>query len=134
MKFGSFGFAQQIDDLARSGFDTVELDLGELTEMDEKKLQEQETEVEIYTLQDEEGNDHEFELIGTCERNGVTYYAMIPVEENEKEDEFCEYVILKGIVENGEESLISIDDDDEFDDIADYFDDLFSEEIDYDAK
>ena len=102
--------------------------------MDEKKMQEQEAEVEIYTLQDEEGNDHEFELIGTCERGGVTYYAMIPVEENEKEDEFCEYVILKGIVENGEESLISIDDDDEFDDIADYFDDLFSEEIDYDAK
>ena len=102
--------------------------------MDEKKMQEQEAEVEIYTLQDEEGKDHEFELIGTCERNGVTYYAMIPVEENEKEDEFCEYVILKGVVENGEESLVSIDDDDEFDDVADYFDDLFSEEIDYDAK
>ena len=64
----------------------------------------------------------------------MTYYAMIPVEENEKEDEFCEYVILKGVVENGEESLVSIDDDDEFDDVADYFDDLFSEEIDYDAK
>ena len=102
--------------------------------MDEKKMQEQEAEVEIYTLQDEEGNDHEFELIGTCERNGVTYYAMIPVEENEKEDEFCEYVILKGVVENGEESLVSIDDDDEFDDVADYFDDLFSEEIDYDGN
>ena len=102
--------------------------------MDEKKMQEQEVEVDIYTLQDEDGVDHEFELIGTCERNGVTYYAMIPVEENEKEDEFCEYVILKGVVENGEESLVSIDDDDEFDDVADYFDDLFSEEIDYDAK
>ena len=50
--------------------------------MDEKKMQE--AEVEIYTLQDEEGNEHEFELIGTCERNGVTYYAMIPAEENEK--------------------------------------------------
>ena len=43
-------------------------------------------------------------------------------------------MILKGVVENGEESLVSIDDDDEFDDVADYFDDLFSEEIDYDAK
>ena len=102
--------------------------------MDEKKMQEQAAEVEIYTLQDEEGNDHEFELIGTCERDGVTYYAMIPVEENEKEDEFCEYVILKGVVENGEESLVSIDDDDEFDDVADYFDDYLAEEIDYDEE
>ena len=42
-------------------------------------------------------------------------------------------MILKGVIENGEETLISIDDDDEFDDVADYFDDLFSEEIDYDA-
>ena len=28
---------------------------------------------------------------------------------------------------------MTIDDDEEFDDVADYFDDLFSEEIDYDA-
>ena len=92
-----------------------------------------ENEVEVYILQDEEGNDHEFELIGTCEKNGVKYYAMIPAEDENKSDEFCEYVILKSVEQDGEESLVSIDDDDEFDDIADYFDDLFSEEIDYDA-
>ena len=92
-----------------------------------------ETEVEVYILQDEEGNEHEFELIGTCEKNGVKYYAMIPADAENKDDEFCEYVILKSVDQGGEESLISIDDDDEFDDIADYFDDLFSEEIDYDA-
>lgn len=91
-------------------------------------------EVEIYTLQDEEGNEHEFELIGTCQKNGVTYYAMIPAAADDKDDDICEYVILKGVVENGVENLITIDDDDEFDDVADYFDDLFSEEIDYDAE
>jgi hypothetical protein len=37
-------------------------------------------------------------------------------------------------MEDGEEVLVSIDDDDEFDNVADYFDDLFSQEIDYDAK
>ena len=92
-----------------------------------------ETEVEVYILQDEEGNEHEFELIGTCEKNGVKYYAMIPADGEGQSEEFCEYVILKSIEQDGEESLVSIDDDDEFDDIADYFDDLFSEEIDYDA-
>lgn len=89
-------------------------------------------EVEIYTLQDEEGNEHDFELIGTCERNGTNYYAMIAVEDSNDSNEFCEYVILKGVEEDGEESLVTIDDDDEFDDIADYFDDLFASEIDYD--
>ena len=96
-----------------------------------------ENEVEIYTLQDEEGNDHEFELIATCEKNGTTYYAMIPADAAEKAQEengFCEYVILRAEKdEDGADSLVTIDDDEEFDDVADYFDDLFSEEIDYDA-
>jgi len=93
---------------------------------------------EFYTLTDEEGNEIEFELIGVAEKNGVTYYAMIPVEAAEdadNEEGFCEYVVLRAEKdENGEDTLVTIDDDDEFDDIADYFDDMFSEEIDYDAS
>lgn len=91
-------------------------------------------EVEIYTLQDEEGNEHEFELIGTCERDGTKYYAMIPAGEESDENEEVGYVILKGVIEDGEENLITIEDDEEFDSIADYFDDLFASEIDYDEK
>ena len=34
----------------------------------------------------------------------------------------------------GEEVLVTVDDDEELDNIADYFDDLFSQEIDYDAQ
>ncbi|MBQ7321150.1 MAG: DUF1292 domain-containing protein [Clostridia bacterium] len=87
----------------------------------------------IYTLTDENGNEIRFELVGACEFKGAQYYAMIPVEDNEKEDdEFCEYVILKSVIENGEEMLVTIDDDDEFDDVADYFDDMLTQEIDYD--
>ena len=93
---------------------------------------------EFYTLTDEEGNEIEFELIGVAEKNGVTYYAMIPVEaaeDSDNEEGFCEYVVLRAEKdENGEDTLVTIDDDDEFDDIEDYFDDMFSEEIDYDAS
>lgn len=85
----------------------------------------------IFTLTDEDGNDIEFEMIGQCERNGAQYFAMIPVQE-ESDAEAIEYVILKLAEENGEEVLISVDDDDELDDVADYFDDLFSQELDYD--
>ena len=90
---------------------------------------------DIYTLTDEDGNENDFELIGTVEVEGVTYYALIPYTEDEDAD-VEEYIVLR--VEKSEENpeeeiLVSIDDDDEFDDAADYFDDLFSEEIDYDA-
>ena len=84
-------------------------------------------------ITDEDGNDIEFELAGQCEKNGQLYLAMIPVEDETADDDVCEYVILKLVKENGEEVLVSVDDDDELDDIADYFDDLFSQEIDYDA-
>lgn len=97
-------------------------------------MEEQQNEREFYTLTDEEGNESEFELIGTAEYKGKQYYAMIPAGEEQKEDEFCEYVILRlDKDENGEETLVTIDDDDEFDDVADIFDDRFTEEVDYDS-
>lgn len=100
-----------------------------------KKGAPEQEDVLVYTLQDEDGTEYQFELIATYEKNGIHYFAMTPVlEEGEaQKHEFLEYTILKGVMENGEESLVSIDDDDEFEDIAAYFDNLFSEEIDYDA-
>ena len=92
---------------------------------------------EFYTLTDEEGNEIEFELIGATEVNGIQYYAMIPADSadaaQEADDGFCEYIILRAEKdENGEDTLVTIEDDDEFDDVADQFDAMFSEEIDYD--
>ena len=77
--------------------------------------------------------EREFELIGAAELDGNQYYAFIPAEDD-PDKEFCEYTILKIVVEDGEETLVSIDDDAEFDKVADYFDDLFASEIDYDAQ
>ena len=90
----------------------------------------------VFTLTDEEGNEIEFEVIGQHEMNGEHYVALLPVEEEDqadKDDPSWEYVILKLAKDGAEEILVTVDDDDEFDDIADYFDDLFSQEIDYDA-
>ena len=91
---------------------------------------------EFYTLVDDEGVETEFELIGKTVLKGISYYAMIPAEEQPGEDEeFCEYVILRGDKdEDGEEMLVTIEDDEEFDDVADVFDDMFSEEVDYDGE
>jgi len=98
-------------------------------------MDEHQNEREFYTLVDEEGVEIEFELIGKAELNGNLYYAMIPATEEMPEDGFCEYVILKVEKdEDGEDTLATLEDDDEFDDVADYFDNLFSEEIDYDGE
>ena len=105
--------------------------------MSEKNLNNnlpEEEESMIITLTDEDGSELEFEVIAQYEKNGQQYFAMIPVEEEENtEDDVCEYIILKLAKEGDEEILVTVDDDDELDDIADYFDDLFTREIDYDA-
>ena len=103
--------------------------------MDENKILDNENEeVEYCTLVDEDGKEMQFELIGSAEIKGTTYYAMIPAGSDENADEI-EFVILKSIIDdNGEESLVSVDDEDEWDDVEDYFMDLFTEDIDYDAQ
>lgn len=88
-----------------------------------------EFEQEIFTLTDEDGNESDFELIGSLEVDGVDYVALIPVEGTDDE-----YVILKlAEDENGDEMLVTIDDDDEFDKVADAFEDEFMGDIDHDA-
>lgn len=96
---------------------------------DEKILDEEYFDTEIYTLTDEEGNEEEFELIGKYMENGVTYNALIPADEKKQNGE---YIILRR-EEDGEGNvfLATIEDDDEFDRIADIFDDSFND-VDYD--
>ncbi len=82
----------------------------------------------IFTLTDEEGNESEFELLGEMTIDEITYLALIPLGGDEDE-----YVVLKVEVdENGDELLVTIDDDDEFDRVADAFEDSFMGEIDLD--
>ncbi len=88
---------------------------------------------EIITLTDEDGKEIDFTIIGDYEKDGQRYFAMIPTEDDERNDsDVCEYIILKLAVEDGEEVLVTVDDDDEQDDVEDYFNDLFSQELDYD--
>ena len=97
---------------------------------DEKILDEEYFDTEIYTLTDEEGNEEEFELIGKYMENGVTYNALIPADEKKQNGE---YIILRREEdEEGNVFLATIEDDEEFDKIADIFDDSFND-VDYDG-
>lgn len=96
--------------------------------MANENIMPEEEEVEIYTLTDEDGKESDFELIGSTVIDEITYMAMAPVDEDSDE-----YVILKMIKdENGEDMLETIENDDEFDKVADIFDDMLFGEEDYD--
>ena len=86
------------------------------------------------TLTDDEGNDIELEYVDALEHNGTTYMAFFPVVEEDSEDEENEeeygLVILKSQMENGEEFLVTIDDEEEIDKVYD----LFMEQILSDAE
>ena len=77
------------------------------------------------TLTDDEGNDIELEYVDALEHNGTTYMAFYPVVEEDSEDEQNEeeygLVILKSQMENGEEFLVTIDDEEEIDKVYDLF-------------
>ena len=95
---------------------------------------------DFITVTDEDGNDFELELVDTLEHQGVTYYAMFPaVEEDEAtgeprdvdaDDEEYGLVIMKGIQENGEELLSTLDSDEELDEVYELFMERFFEEED----
>ena len=108
------------------------------TTIEKEDMTMNENEREFFTLVDEDGSEIEFEKIGEITLNEKVYFAMIPAEaaENAQNDGgFCEYVVLRlEKDENGEDTLVSVDDDEEFDNVADVFDDMFSEEIDYDGN
>ncbi|MBQ7727229.1 MAG: DUF1292 domain-containing protein [Clostridia bacterium] len=92
-------------------------------------------EVTVYTLTDEDGKEYEFEIIDDVEMDGNIYFAMVPTEETESDADVWNYVILKQkFDEEGNEFLETLEDDDEFEKVAAYFDDQLSEEIDYDEE
>lgn len=79
----------------------------------------------IVPLIDEEGNEVKFEIIADTEYEGVTYLALVPAEE-----ESDEYFILKVIAseDNADEleDLVEIEDDEEFQKVADIFDEMIN--------
>ena len=93
-----------------------------------------EEESNIITLTDEDGKEIDFEVIGDAEIDGVVYYAMTPAGVLDNNEGIIEYVLLKlEVGEDGEEMFVTVDDEAEFDKVADYFDNMFDSEEDYDA-
>ncbi|MEA5010888.1 MAG: DUF1292 domain-containing protein [Angelakisella sp.] len=94
-------------------------------------------EKDIISLLDEEGNEHELEIIDSLEVDGKEYMAMIPIFENAEEnlDDSGELVILRlseELDEDGDQYLEAIQDEDEYNQVAELFMGRLEEYFDFD--
>ena len=89
-------------------------------------------EMEPWILTDENGNEMQFEAICTVPYEGAVYFALAPAEEIDG-IAMDEYVLFRlEMDENGEETLATIDNEDEWAAVADLVDELLGEVEDHD--
>ena len=75
---------------------------------------------------DEDGNVINFKLFDIIEFENKEYALLLPVESEEDEDD--ELVIMRLVKDEEEYSFETIDDDDEFDRVSEYLEELGEEE------
>ena len=83
---------------------------------------------DFISITDEDGKEYELEVLAELEYEGSKSLALVPAEDNGEED--LEVSILKAVDENGEEILVTIDDDDELEAVYGALMDLIYEDED----
>ncbi len=77
---------------------------------------------EVVVLTDEEGKEHEFNLLDVITVDGEEYAILQPVDEDDA-------IILKfGVDAEGNEVLLEIEDDEEWEKVADAWQEMLEEE------
>ncbi len=78
---------------------------------------------DLVTLADDSGKEYNFEVLDAIETDTGRYLALLPVYDDPQKmlDDSGELVIVKVGEENGEEYYFEIEDDDEYETIADAF-------------
>ena len=91
----------------------------------------EEYEPEIITLEDDLGNDKDFEFLDVVEYDGDEYIVLLPVEEEES----SEVMILRiDSVDDNEESYFGIDDEDTLQKLFDIFKKRYQDAFDFDEE
>ena len=95
------------------------------------------SENDLVTVVDDDGKEFYFEELDRIEtENGNRYVALVPVYDDETEilDDDGDVLILKVLEENGENYLVQIEDEDEFDEIGNIFEDRLIEKYENEDK
>ena len=91
---------------------------------------------DIVTLSDDEGNEYVFEVLDGIETDEARYLALLPQYSDPQAmlDDSGELVIVKVGEEDGEEYFYEIEDDDEYETVADAFVDRLQDLFEIDEK
>ena len=91
---------------------------------------------DLVTLADDDGKEYTFEVLDAIETDMGRYLALLPTFEDPKEmlDDSGELVIVKVMEEEGEEYFCVIEDDDEYETVADAFVDRLEDFFEIDNK
>lgn len=91
---------------------------------------------DIVSLVDDEGKEYNFEVLDAIETDEARYLALLPVYDDPKAmlDDSGELVIVKVGEDNGEEYFYEIEDDDEYETIADAFVDRLQDRFEVDEQ
>ena len=76
---------------------------------------------DIYTLEDEDGNELEFELVDIMNYEGEKYFGLTPYNPDGGDDEEGELVILKSVFNDDEEMMVTLDSDEEYERVGNVF-------------
>ena len=72
------------------------------------------------SIEDDEGNEIELEHLETIDFQGSTYMVFLPADMDEEDQDYG-IIILKVVIENGEELLGTVDDDLELEAVYDHY-------------
>ena len=91
---------------------------------------------DIVTVVDDDGAEHEFEVLDRIENDDKKYIALLPVFDTADDllDDSAELIILRVVEEDGETVLEPIEDDDEFDEIGAIFEERLAEIFEFDEE
>ncbi|ABN51395.1 MAG TPA: DUF1292 domain-containing protein [Hungateiclostridium thermocellum] len=90
---------------------------------------------DLVVLIDENGEETEFEHLDTIEYNGNEYVVLLPVEQTEEENDAEEVVILRiEQGEDGEDSFVTVEDDEELDAVFEEFKMRMEEEFEFEEE
>ena len=91
---------------------------------------------DLITLADEDGKEYTFEVLDAIETDMGRYLALLPTFEDPKQmlDDNGELVIVKVGEEDGDEYYYEIEDDDEYETVADAFVDRLEDFFEIDNK
>ena len=84
---------------------------------------------DLLTLVDDEGVEHQFEVIDTLEIEDDRYIALIPVYDDAEDavEDDGELILLKSEMEGEEEFLVAIEEEEEFNKVSEIFLDRLDE-------